>query len=286
MQVTDRLKEQLGSWCHYLTPFIESDRFDKILAFLKQEVANKKTVIPDSALLFKSFQLCDIKKVKAIILLMDPYPTIKQIGKNSVKVSNGIPLDCSNTNVAQPSLQQWYGALTEEYGFDPDMEQRNDISYLLTEEHVLLLNSSLTVVENTPGSHVAIWTEFMSFFFSEVINVFFSGLPIVLVGKQAQQYEKDIDPFRHHILKVEHMAAAAYQNRMWNNGNMFQWINKIVENNNGYHEKIKWKRARVWQETRTKWEELPSGKKDKTTGEWVRGTMPWDNVSIPDDLPF
>jgi uracil-DNA glycosylase len=285
MVINDRLREQLGSWLVYLEPFITSDRFDKILAFLKQEVANKKTVIPDSALLFKSFQLCDRKKVKAIILLMDPYPTIKQVGKNTVKVSNGIPLDCSNTNVAQPSLQQWYGALTEEYGFDPDMEQRNDISYLLTEEHVLLLNSSLTVVENTPGSHVAIWTEFMSFFFSEVINVFFSGLPIVLVGKQAQQYEKDIDPFRHHILKVEHMAAAAYQNRMWNHGNLFQWINKIVENNNGYHEKIKWKRARVWQETRTKWEELPGGKKDNITGEWVRQDMPWDNIDLS-SVPF
>jgi uracil DNA glycosylase len=59
MIINDKLREQLGSWLVYLEPFITSDRFDKILAFLKQEVANKKTVIPDSALLFKSFQLCD-----------------------------------------------------------------------------------------------------------------------------------------------------------------------------------------------------------------------------------
>lgn len=285
MLITEDIKKKLGSWCNYLEPFITTDRFDKILVFLKQEVASKKTVIPDSALLFKSFELCHVNTLKAIILLMDPYPDTKQVGKNIVKVGNGIPLDCSNTNIAQGSLQQWYGALTDTYGFDPDMEQKNDISYLLTEEHVLLLNSSLTVAENTPGSHTAVWKEFMVFFFSEVINQFFSGLPIVLVGKQAQQYEGAIDPMKHYILKVEHPAAAEYQKRAWDHGNMFRWVNKIIENNNGPQHKIEWKRDRVWQETRTKWEDLPSGKKDKTTGEWIRQDMPWDNVDLS-DVPF
>ena len=48
----------------------------------------------------------------------------------------------------------------------------------------------------------------------------------------------------HHVLKVEHPAAASHQNRKWNTNNLFNWVDKIIEANNGPSERIRWYRIK------------------------------------------
>jgi len=120
------------------------------------------------------------------------------------------------------------------------MKYSPDISYLLKEEHVLLLNSALTVEKDKSGSHQKLWEPFMNFFFTEIINKFTRGLPIILIGKDAQKYEKIIAPFTHYVKCVEHPAAASYQNRKWDCQSLFSETNRIIEQNNGKEGCIKW----------------------------------------------
>lgn len=242
MQITDKIRSQLGSWCDLFAPFIQSEQWDKIFTTLKTLSMNKRTVIPKSSDVFKSFELCDRHKVKAIVILMDPYPSTTKEGEI---IADGVPMSCKNTGKMQPTLELWYEGMEQSIvGFDPDFEKRLDTSYLLSEEGVLLLNSCLTCEKDKPGSHVDLWTPFMKFFIEEIVNKYYSGLPIVLCGAQAQKLEKFIAPMLHYTLKVEHPVAASYGNRLWKHEDCFRWVNEIIRQNNGDTEIPKWYRKK------------------------------------------
>lgn len=236
-----KFEKQFGSFFPLFRRFIETEEFDKIFAFLKSETAKGKQIIPVAADVFKSFEYTNRHKMKALILLQCPYAT-----KNHDKIiSNGIPMDCSNiAPYQQPSLHQWYQGLEKAYGFHPDNDLRCNLEYLLKEEGVMLLNCSLTVEQDKPDSHMELWKPFMKFFIEEIINRFTCGLPIVLVGTTAQQYESAISPMCHHVLKVEHPAFAARENREWRTKECFQWINNIIRQNNGPEHEIQWMRLK------------------------------------------
>ena len=241
MQVNDKLKEQFGTWLELFRPFIESEAFDKIFSTLKATTKAGKEVYPASSEVFKSFRLCDRHKMKALVLLQCPYATKRQ----GVVVASGIPMDCSNiAPYEQPTLYQWYQALEEQYGFDPFNDLRCDLTYLLQEEHVMLLNSALTVEAGRPDSHAQLWEPFTKFFFEEIVDKYYRGIPVVFVGKTAQAYEKYIMPISHYIKKVEHPAAAAYADRKWRHDNVHTWLNEILEKTNGPDHKVNWFRKK------------------------------------------
>lgn len=241
MQITDKIKGQFGSWWPLFLPLIESQEWDNIFSFLKAQSLAKRIIIPKSSDLFKSFELCDKDKVKAVIILMDPYPSFK----DDVMISNGVPMSCANIKSLQPSLDLFYDGIENSFlGFDPDMDKRLDNSYLLTSEHVLLINSSFSVEKDKVGSHAHIWAPFMKFFIEEILNKYYRGLPVILAGTAAQKFEKYINPMIHHIKKIEHPVAAAYSNRSWNYDDVFKWINNILRANNGPAAEIRWYRKK------------------------------------------
>lgn len=241
MLTNDKIRGQFNTWHDMFLPFIQSEGFDKIIAYLKSEAKSGKKLIPVSSNLFKSFELTDRYKLKALVILMDPYPSMK----DGIMVADGVPLSCASTGVLQPSLEQWYGAIESDYlGFSPDMDMRPDISYLLKEEHVMMLNSSLSVEMGKVGIHQQLWVPFMQFFIEEIINKCYKGLPIVLCGQSAQRLEKYINPLLHYVKKIEHLAATAHSNRSWNHSDCFRWINNIIRENNGEQHQIQWYRKK------------------------------------------
>lgn len=248
MQVTEKIKSQLSSWTDLLTPFIQSEQWDKIFTTLKTLSMNKRTVIPKSLDVFKSFELLDRQKVKCVIWAMDPYPSTTKEGEI---IADGVPMSCKGKGKLQPTLEKWYDVVEDQFGgkgnsvkgFIPDMDRSGDIDFLLTEEGVLLLNSCLTCEKDKPGSHLELWTPFMKFFIEEILNTYYRGLPIVLMGAQAQKLEKFINPMLHYILKVEHPVASSYANRNWVHQDCMKWINSILIANNGKEEAIKWYRT-------------------------------------------
>jgi uracil-DNA glycosylase len=269
MQVNDRIRKQLGSWIDLFIPLIESSAWDGIFAYLKKESQAGKKLIPKSDDLFRSFELCDRHKMKALVILMDPYPSMK----DGVIIANGVPMDCSNTGVLQPSLEQWYQQMESDYlGFSPDMDMRPDISYLLKEEHVMLLNSALSVELGKVGIHQQLWMSFMQYYIEEIINKYYKGLPIVLCGQSAQKLEKYINPLLHYVKKIEHPAAAAHSNRSWAHQDMFKWVNNIIRENNGEQYQIQWYRKKGDNDPVPR--EVQEWINDK--GETDMGDLPWE----------
>lgn len=235
------LREQLNTWWYVMKPLIEQNpAWDNLFAMLKKTTMEGKTVCPASKDLLKSFELCDRLKVKAIVILQCPYATFRE----KTMIANGIPLDCSNiTPYEQPSLYHWNQALEKTYGFHPDNDLRLDLSYLLQEEHVMLINSSWTVERDKVDSHAQYYEPIMKWLIEQVFN-YIPGVPVVLVGAQAQRLEKYFNPLAHHILRVEHPASSAYGNREWKYGNLFNWCNQIIVGNNGPGSEIKWLRQK------------------------------------------
>jgi len=241
MIINDTIKGQLGNWWPLFLPFIESSKWDEIFTNLKMQSQAHRVIIPKYVDTFKSFELVDKDKVKAIFFLMDPYPTFK----NDVMIADGVPMSCKNTGILQPSLQLFYDAIEGDYlGFDPDFDARPDNSYLLKEEHVMLINTSLTVEKDKVGSHAQLWAPFMRFFIEEVLNKNFRGLPIILCGQSAQKLERYFNPMLHYIKKIEHPVAASYQSRLWNHDDVFKWINNLIKMNNGEDQQVRWYRTK------------------------------------------
>ena len=116
MQVTDSIKQKLGSFWPLFLPFVESPAWDAIFSKLKMEVASKRIVIPKSSDTFRSFEYVNREKLKAIIVLLDPYPTFS---KDGIMIASGVPMSCENTGVLQPSLEKFYGGIENSYlGFE------------------------------------------------------------------------------------------------------------------------------------------------------------------------
>lgn len=238
MQITDeKLVELFGTWSVHMRPIVESKEWDALYRMLKERTQQKQVVIPRSVDVWKSWRLCDRQKVKCVVIGQDPYPSMK----GETMIANGVPFDCSNTGMLQPSLWSIWEKL-EEKGFDPDMWQMADISWWLTQEHVMLINSCGTTEKDRPGCHWPYWEPIMKMFI-EVLNTNYRGLPICLLGEQAKKLEKWIDPLVHRIYTCEHPVMAGRFNRKWNT-NMFEWVNDIIEANNGPEYRIRWTRKK------------------------------------------
>jgi uracil-DNA glycosylase len=227
----EKVAPLLGDWAPKFRPFIESEKFDEIYRFLKQEARDGKTICPAHTDTFRAFQECSYNNLRCVFILQDPYPWIKD-GKF---VADGMAMSCSNTGSCQPSLEYFYDGMADDLG--EDVPHIPDLSYL-AKQGILLLNTSLTVELNKPTSHKGVWDPFIEYLIQEVINFYNHGLIYVSFGKNAHVMAKAIIPFLHWGFEVEHPAAAARAERKWDHQNIFTKINKILRDCN--NEQINW----------------------------------------------
>jgi uracil-DNA glycosylase len=228
-----------SDWWKRLKPFFETEEAFKIYEYLKQTSKKGVQILPESSKTFEAFRLCSYGNLKTVFVLMEPYSTL--IGKTAI--TNGLPLDCSNTQKLQPSLQYFWEAVSNNFEDITDFTPNLD---WIAEQGVLLLNASLTVNKNQIGSHLDpnIWEPFMKFLFTEALfnN---TGLVYVLFGKEAAKLERYISPLGNYILKTQHPSfAARNQNDDWNADNVFKKANKIIEANNGMEFCIEWNKEK------------------------------------------
>lgn len=227
----------LGDWALKFKQFIESPECDKIYSFLKKESSEDKIICPHRDNTFRAFKETPFEKLKCVFILQDPYHQIVRKDNKLVHVADGLAMSCSNTGIIQPSLELFYKGIENDLG--EEVVRQPDLSYL-AHQGVLLLNTSLTVEMDKPGSHskIGLWDEFNDYLVQEVINYYTKGLIYVSFGKNAQLMAKTIIPFLHWGFEVEHPAFAARKERDWNHKNIFSKINKILKDCN--NEQILW----------------------------------------------
>jgi uracil DNA glycosylase len=98
-----------------------------------------------------------------------------------------------------------------------------------------MLNASLSTEKGKPGNHAELWEPFMKFLFEEVLMT--NGSPVVFLGREAAKLKRYVMPFTW-IFELQHPAAPAYSSSNWNEEDIFNKINRILEENNG--ETIQW----------------------------------------------
>jgi len=266
-KVADKFGEK---WIHKMAKFIESESFDNIIRYLKNESGVGKIIYPASGDLFKVFKTTDPDNLRVLIIGYCPYHTPIDQKDKKVGVADGIAFSCSRSTMPQPSLSMFWDGYVEDTKdeFDVKFKYPLDLTYMGS-QGIMMYNCELSVEMLKPGSHGKIWEPFTRYFIEEVINPYYSGLTIVLMGKEAQKYEKYIDPLKHYVKKVEHPAAAAYRgDNLWRHDKMFSWCSKIHMDNNKY---------RIW------WEPLgeePDWVQDKPkkvvqNEDEVIGELPW-----------
>lgn len=227
-------------WIDKLQPFMSSAAYKDIFDLVEKE-RDKYNIFPEVSEIFNAFVACPYEKLKCIIIGQDPYFT--------KGVANGIAMCCEKTGKLQPSLRMFYDGINDSV-YDGEGGKYYDPSLrYLADQGVLLINRALTVRANTPRSHLHIWEPFIEYLFMDVIHNYQRGLPIIMLGKDAQYVNRYISPLLHYPINVEHPAAASYQKRAWNCSNCFNKVNGILESNNGKEYTIKWLNGEYGKET-------------------------------------
>ena len=223
-------------WEPIMRPIVEGEEFDKVINHLKKESLAGKVICPEAPNLFRAFKECRFEDLKVIILLQDPYFS-KRGGKI---IADGLAMSCSITDYPQPSLVQFYRGMEKELakGLDLHMYKDADLSYL-AKQGVLLLNAALTVELEKKGSHAELWKPVTRQIVEGISRSEKQNLVWILMGSKAQEFEDNIPPFDHWILRTTHPAAASYAGGEWDSEGVFSRTNEILEKYNKVPE-INW----------------------------------------------
>ena len=136
------------NWDNILKDEYNKDYFKRLRSFLKEEYSTK-ICYPKKEEIFNALKYTNYEDVKVVILGQDPYH-----GENE---AHGFCFSVRSTVKRPPSLNN---ILKELYDDLKIVRKENELTSW-AEQGVLLLNSVLTVVKDTPLSHRGIgWEEF------------------------------------------------------------------------------------------------------------------------------
>lgn len=127
-------------WDIVLKEDFESPYFEKLGIFVKNEYKHK-IIYPEYKDIFNALKYTDYDEVKVVILGQDPYHGEHEAHGLSFSVKEGVPMP--------PSLRNIFKELKNDIGVDRTQTDLTDWA----KQGVLLLNSIMTVVKDTPLSH-------------------------------------------------------------------------------------------------------------------------------------
>jgi uracil-DNA glycosylase len=110
-----------------------------------------KTVYPPRELVYKVFEM-NIKDIKICILAQDVFH-----GKNQ---ANGLAFSVNKNIKIPPSLRNIFKEIKSNFPERNYEFEHGDLTRWFEIEKIFLLNTSLTVEEKKPGSHISNWKNF------------------------------------------------------------------------------------------------------------------------------
>jgi uracil-DNA glycosylase len=189
-----------ASWGSILNAEFEKPYFKELVGFVKEEYQTRR-IYPVESKMFAAFGHCELDILKVVILGQDPYHGDGQANGLCFSVSDGIK--------PPPSLVNIFKEIQDDLGIP--MPKSGNLERWAN-QGVLLLNATLTVRANEPGSHQNRgWEQFTD----EVIRTLSERkehLVFILWGAFAQKKEELIDVKKHFILKAAHPSPfSAYK---------------------------------------------------------------------------
>jgi len=173
MKTKDYWVNKLGEgWTMALRNLLKSKYMDKLEMFLAIEYSMKDVFPEDQSIVFNSLKLCPYEKLKVVI-----------IGEEPSRTHGTGPLAFSDASTI--SINCCASAIRNSF---PDLHLGFDTSFSpWAEQGVLMLNRSLTCLQNEPKSHKLQWKKFFGSVLLHILvekpNVIF-----LLWGEEAQKY--------------------------------------------------------------------------------------------------
>ncbi|MZQ87242.1 uracil-DNA glycosylase [Paenibacillus sp. 5J-6] len=181
-----------NDWAKVVGSELGEPYFQTLCDFLIDEYQDH-TIYPEQDEVLSALHLTPYESTKVVILGQDPYHGRGQAHGLSFSVKPGI--------TPPPSLQNIYKELQSDLGcYIPN----NGYLVKWAEQGVLLLNTVLTVREDTPNSHKGKGWERFTDKVIEALNSREQPVIFVLWGSHAQAKQRLIDTNRHYILKSVH----------------------------------------------------------------------------------
>lgn len=204
------------SWKEKLSDEFGKPYFKELVSFVKQEY-QEHTVYPPGPEIFNALNHCTFDETKVVIIGQDPYHNPGQANGLSFSVAEGVRIP--------PSLKNVYKEISDE--FNKPMPDSGNLERW-ADQGVLLLNATLTVRENQPGSHQKKgWEEFTDAVI-RTVSTEKEHLVFMLWGAYAQKKGSIIDDTRHLVLKSAHPSPFA-ANRGFFGNNHFIKANEYLK---------------------------------------------------------
>jgi uracil-DNA glycosylase len=205
-----------NDWAKIVGSELEEPYFQTLCDFLIDEY-QANTIYPEQDEVLNALHLTPYESTKVVILGQDPYHGRGQAHGLSFSVKSGI--------TPPPSLQNIYKELQSDLGcFIPN----NGYLVKWAKQGVLLLNTVLTVREDTPNSHKGKGWERFTDKVIEALNSREQPVIFVLWGSHAQAKQRLIDTNRHYILKSVHPSPLSSY-RGFFGSKPFSQINELLK---------------------------------------------------------
>lgn len=180
---------------------------------------NTKSVFPPKEKVFNALNFVAPKEVKVVIIGQDPYHTFGQ--------ADGLAFSCHN-GTPQPSLRNIFKEIHDELGLE--MSTSTDLTPW-AKQGVLLLNTSLSVIEHLPASHSnKLWHTFTTEIV-KILNEQDQPIVFLLWGNHAKSFIPILNNPKHLVLSSAHPSPFSAYNGFFGN-NHFVTTNEFLAKHN------------------------------------------------------
>lgn len=194
------------SWMQQLHGEFEKVYFKELSAFLELEY-KRFTVYPAFNEVFSAFARCSFANTRVVIIGQDPYHGEGQANGLSFSVREGVRLP--------PSLVNIFKEIKNDLGYDIPLS--GDL-LRWSKQGVLLLNATLTVRAQDPGSHQHKGWEQFTDAVIEVLSSKKENVVFLLWGAYAQKKCEMIDRSKHLVLTSAHPSPFSAYRGFFGNG--------------------------------------------------------------------
>ena len=208
-----------NSWKDKLKEEFSKPYFNVLTSFIREEYKTKET-FPPAKLIFNAFDKCPFNEVKVVIIGQDPYHNPGQ--------ANGLCFSVNDNVRIPPSLSNIYKEIYKDLG-KPIPESGNLEHW--SEQGVLLLNATLTVRANSPGSHQNRgWEQFTDAVIDK-LSADCENIVFILWGNFAQRKGANIDTNKHQVLKSVHPSPLSAHRGFFGNRHFSKTNEFLIQHN-------------------------------------------------------
>jgi uracil-DNA glycosylase len=180
------------AWKNKIQKEFEEPYFDNLIKFVIKQYKTR-SVYPMWKDVFKAFDMCSFDALRVVIIGQDPYHGVGQANGLCFSVNDGIK--------QPPSLKNIFKELESDLGIPAPISGNLE---RWAKQGVLMLNATLTVEADTPGSHQQKGWETFTDAVIKKISDEKEQVVFILWGAYAQKKGLIIDATKHCILSSPH----------------------------------------------------------------------------------